>query len=152
MDDHLAKSARSPLKDPATGEKAMVLLVDDDASMRDMGMDMLQMLGHSVELARDGREALKMIQEDPDNFNLVISDLRMPEMNGRELAAEIRKNLWPLPFILITGFDYTLDKETFEDLGISEVVAKPFRIETIEMAIRRALASQSCSGRSQPHH
>lgn len=121
-------------------QKLAVLLVDDEEFMRRLGMDMLHSLGYRVSLASDGREALEMVKRKPDYFDVVLSDLRMPEMNGWQLAGEIQKLRPQLPFILVTAFNDADSDENLKDLGIREVVQKPFLVEHVHKAINRAVA------------
>lgn len=83
-------------------EKGTILLVDDDPFVREMMAFILQDAGFHVEMAENGKEAMSLIQSGTD-FNLVVSDMNMPEMGGVELAAQIRKDGKTIPFIMLTG-------------------------------------------------
>ncbi|MBK1858278.1 hybrid sensor histidine kinase/response regulator [Cerasicoccus arenae] len=116
-----------------------VLLVDDEPTIRSLGVDILHSLGYRVTVARDGREALEIFQRRPEYFDIILSDSRMPEMTGLELAAEIRKLRPEMPFILITAFDDTKENPLFNQLSITDIVPKPFRIEQLQRSLRQAM-------------
>jgi len=116
-----------------------VLLVDDEPTIRSLGVDVLHSLGYRVTVARDGREALDIFSRRPEYFDLILSDSRMPEMTGMELAAEIRKRRSDIPFILITAFDDTRNNPLFHELRIADIVPKPFRIDQLQRSLSTAI-------------
>jgi DNA-binding NtrC family response regulator len=83
-------------------EAVSVLLVDDDPFVREMIECILQDAGFHVDTAEDGEQALTKIRSGAD-FQIVISDMHMPRMNGMELAGEIRKAGKRIPFLMLTG-------------------------------------------------
>lgn len=116
---------------PAPG--ARILVVDDEPMVRSVTARLLRLRGHAVTEAEGGAEALRHVAEAETPFDLVVTDLGMPEMSGRELAYHLRRHHPNLPIILLTGHT---DAEDLSD-GVDAVVKKPFRIETLEAAIRR---------------
>ncbi|MGE9296270.1 MAG: hybrid sensor histidine kinase/response regulator [Puniceicoccales bacterium] len=115
-----------------------VLLVDDEPTIRSLGIDVLHSLGYRVTVACDGREALEIFNRRPDYFDVILSDSRMPEMTGLELAVEVRKVRPELPFILITAFDDTKESPLVERLSITDIVPKPFRIDELQRSLEQA--------------
>jgi len=116
-----------------------VLLVDDEPTIRSLGIDVLHSLGYRVTVAGNGREALEIFERRPEYFDVILSDSRMPEMTGLQLASEVRKVRPELPFILITAFDDTKDNPRLAELRISDIVPKPFRIDQLQHSLANAI-------------
>ena len=122
-------------------EKLHVLVVDDDEKIRKLLMDTLSALGYNTIGARDGDEALSIINKR--GIDLVIADIRMPTMNGIDLLRAI-KNIQPaLPVLIITGYDYNYAMDQAMEAGADGFLAKPFRIGKIEELMRNVLGKRS---------
>jgi DNA-binding NtrC family response regulator len=121
-----------------------ILVVDDEPHMRTALFEALTRQGHAVDLAENGEEALVKFKEHP--FDLVISDVRMPRLDGMALLREIGKISEKTPVILISGYG-TVESavEAMRD-GAFDYILKPFSLELIEETVERAL------GRSQSRH
>ncbi|MGF1452675.1 MAG: response regulator [Opitutales bacterium] len=132
-------AASSPELAPAgdSAHKRNVLFVEDDPSMRTLGMDMLQMLNCRVTVASDGQEAWQIFEGASDYFDAVISDSRMPNMSGSQLARRVREQRPKLPFILVTAFNDAATGREVERLGIREILPKPFMLEDLERTLER---------------
>lgn len=117
---------------------ANVLLVDDDDMLREMGFTQLKMMGHKAEVAASGIEALKMLETNPTHYDLVITDIGMPEMNGWQLAEYI-KNTYPgLKVVVLSGHDNeSLAPEEKEKRGVVEVQEKPITYKALERLIEK---------------
>ena len=118
-----------------------ILVVDDEEAIRHVVMRALMRIGHTVELAQDGSDALTRIQSDPSAFDLVISDLRMPGMGGTELfrrLGSLNPALQPR-VIFITGDASALDDRTREHAGGLPVLQKPFDLNEPTRAVSRLL-------------
>ena len=114
-----------------------MLVVDDDADMRDVLASVLQELGLHVLEAQDGLEALAVIHANP-SLSLIISDLKMPRCDGLELARALQALSWPSvpPFVMISGYsDPALGRA--EELNIKAILRKPFRLEEIHALVAR---------------
>ena len=112
-----------------------ILLVDDDAQVRAVVADMLEISGFAVTMASSGEAALELLAKDPD-FALLIVDYAMPGMTGAEVLREAGTR-WPdLPVLVVTG--YAEAAHLAEELGSSKIIQKPFYAE--EIAERAALA------------
>ncbi len=107
------------------GNNEMVLFVDDEISISELATQMLKSLGYLVESRTSSIEALEAFKADPDKFDLIITDMTMPNMTGIKLASEIRKIKPAIPIILCTGFSSTVNKNNFRDYGIDELIMKP---------------------------
>ena len=120
---------------------AHILVVDDDMSVRGFTARALRMDGHTVEEADDGDAALECILEASGGYDLVLSDIRMPAMDGIELARMAVKDYPDLRILLMTGF--ADQRERAADLMkiIVDVVPKPFSLADIRKAVNHALAA-----------
>lgn len=103
--------------------KGSILVVDDDLEMRTNISLILKHEGFIVSEAGNGKEALASLAKN--NFNLILSDVRMPEMNGIELFKQV-KNQYNTPFIMMTGFSDAMDLPRAYKLGVNEFLPKPF--------------------------
>ncbi len=101
-----------------------VLVVDDSMSSRTLQRAMLQTAGYEVTLAADGKEAWRLLQTEP--FDLLVSDIQMPEMNGIELTRKVRStaNLKDLPVILVTNLARPEDRAAGADAGADDYMVK----------------------------
>ncbi|HEV7233732.1 MAG TPA: response regulator [Sphingorhabdus sp.] len=111
-----------------------ILLVDDEMLVRSGTAMMLDELGHEVTEARSAKEALLLIV-DASPFDLVITDYRMPDMDGAAMIAEARKQRPDLRAVLMTGYD--ADDPRFDGIDCPNL-AKPFGLEELEQAIAAA--------------
>jgi CheY-like chemotaxis protein len=117
---------------------ASILVIDDDERVREALVGMLSSAGHRTAYAANGREALSRMEGG--GFDLVFTDLSMPEMDGWAVAGEIRRR-WPsVKIVLITG--YAVPTETINhhrDL-VNEVVFKPIRFDDISATLSQVLS------------
>lgn len=112
-----------------------VLFVDDEQMIKEIGEKTLQQMGCDVDAFTDSIEALKHFQKDPDNFDLVITDLTMPMLTGNQLALEILSLRPDIPIVLTTGYSDLIDENHALELGIKEFILKPLTLQRIaEMA------------------
>ncbi|MBI2427192.1 MAG: response regulator, partial [Ignavibacteriales bacterium] len=118
-----------------------ILVVDDEKELCMMIKDILESDGYSVMVAHDGKEALKLYEKRKDEIDVVISDLGMPNMDGRQFLASLRTERSPVKFIFMTGY---LDQGSKKDLiaeGAHEVLLKPFTVESVLSAVNRIILS-----------
>ena len=115
-----------------------MLLVDDEPKMRRVLDIMLRSMGHESEQAGDGLEALAAIEAG--NFDLVLTDLRMPRMDGLEFLRELRQRGEDVPVIVLTAYGTIESAVEAMKLGASDYIIRPFEIAAVEMAVTRALA------------
>ena len=130
-----------PENDVKTGA-GKVLVIDDDPLLVQLIVEMLDMMGYDSVSSTSGKEGLRIFRETPKDFDLVITDMAMPEINGDILAREIisiRKNI---PIILCTGFNEQISEAQAKEMGIYEFVMKPVNISTLTGVIQRAMCSQ----------
>lgn len=125
--------------DPLPGGTERILLVDDEQGLTDMMEDMLVSLGYTVDACQDPEKALETFKGSPFQFDLVITDMTMPRLNGSELCTEIKKIRRDIPVIICTGKTNQLNSDFSDTVGIAAVIMKP--VTTLEMAqtIRKVL-------------
>ncbi len=116
---------------------AEILIVDDEDRIRHILKIMLSGAGHSVAEACDGQDALESLYSE--SFDLVISDMRMDRLNGKELLAEIKKNALGVPVIFITAFASLESAVDALRLGAADYLVKPFDEKQVLLAVERAL-------------
>jgi len=118
---------------PPARRTLRVLLAEDEPSLRRILASYLQIDGHETILAPDGRQALDVF--DPSTIDLVITDRAMPEMNGDQLAAEVRQRAPSTPIIMLTGLGGLMQDLKERPFGVDLVVAKPVTLATFRAAI-----------------
>jgi len=121
------------------GGRERILLVDDELALTDMLERMISRLGYTVTVFNSSMEALVWFQKNPDNVDLVITDMTMPKMTGVDMAINLLALRPELPVVLCTGFSEIVDESRAKSLGICEYVMKPVDKQTIAKAIRSAL-------------
>jgi CheY-like chemotaxis protein len=119
----------------ATGNER-ILFVDDEKVLADMGKKTLEHLGYEVVAKTSSIEALEAFRAQPDKFDLVITDLTMPNMTGTELQKELQAIRQDIPVILCTGFSHMISKNNAKAMGINELIMKPFPKSEIAKTIR----------------
>ena len=122
---------------------ARILLIDDEAAIVQMGRQMLTSLGYEVTTETDGLEALETFKANPEAFDLVITDMTMPAINGDRLAAGILKIRPGLPVILCTGYSSMVSEESARSMGIAALCMKPLVRKDLAAVIKRVLQSPS---------
>jgi len=116
-----------------------IIFIDDDASIVKMGKSMLERLGYTVEIKMNPVEALELFKSKPDQFDLVITDMTMPQMTGVTLYEKLMEIRPDIPVILCTGHSSLIDEEKAKRLGVAGYVMKPASMSTIAKAIRKVL-------------
>jgi len=120
---------------------AKLLIVDDDHSVRTFTARALAAAGHMVEMAEDGVDALEKLRKADGAFDLVLSDIRMPAMDGIEMARTAVKTFPGLRLLLMTGFADQRERAAEMDGTVLGVVNKPFTLAEIRDRVGRALAA-----------
>jgi excisionase family DNA binding protein len=123
---------------PATGTaRPRVLVVDDEASIRDLLAKTLALAEYDVDVAPDGRSALERMRLYP--YDLLIADLKMPGMDGLTVIREAKRYKADLPVIIITGFSTESFAIEAVNLGVAGYLTKPFRVPQVLAAAAKAL-------------
>ena len=120
-----------------TLEGKRILLVDDDETILVPFQPILQDEGYQVDTASNGREALEKAREM--EYQMVISDIKLPDIQGIEVAKKIRELNRNTRLIIITGFPNLADSLETIDLGIDEILIKPIKPDELLRAVKESL-------------
>jgi excisionase family DNA binding protein len=130
----------SPATAPRTAAgttRPRILVVDDEASIRDLLAKTLALAEYDVDVAPDGRSALERMRLYP--YDLLIADLKMPGMDGLAVIREAKRYKADLPVIIITGFSTESSAIEAVNLGVAGYLTKPFRVPQVLAAAAKAL-------------
>lgn len=116
-----------------------ILYVDDEKYLIDLGKELLEGLGYSVETRASSIDACEAFQVHPKKYDLIISDMTMPQLSGMDLAVRILEIRPDMPIILCTGFSTRLNTERLKDIGIKRVLMKPVTLMGLSGAVREVL-------------
>ena len=128
-------------KTPIPTGTERILFIDDEKSLVDLGQQILERLGYKVTIRTSSVEALELFMEQPNKFDLVITDMTMPNMTGDELAGKLMNIRADIPVILCTGYSERISKERARDLGIKEFILKPIVMRELAKTVRSVLDS-----------
>jgi excisionase family DNA binding protein len=131
-----APAARSSTPQPPTG-RPRILVVDDEASIREMLTKTLTLAEYEVDAAPDGRAAIERLRLMP--YDLLITDLKMPGMDGLAVIREARRYRPDLPVIIITGYSTEASAIEAINLGVAGYLTKPFRVPRVLAVAAKAL-------------
>ncbi len=120
-----------------------ILFVDDEESLLAMTRKMLERLGYKVEARMNPVEAFDLFQSNPARFDLVITDMTMPQMTGTDLSKKLLAVRPDIPVIICTGHSSLIDEEKAKELGIIAYVMKPIVTQEIATTIRQALDQEA---------
>jgi len=128
------------------GGTERIMLVDDEEAILTMEKMMLERLGYRVAPRISSIDALEEFRSDPAKFDLIITDMAMPNMSGDKLSAELVKIRTDIPVLLCTGFSETMSEERAESLGIKGFLLKPIVMKDFSDKIREVLDSKNSPG------
>jgi PAS domain S-box-containing protein len=130
---------------PVTGG-GRILVIDDEAAIREMCQDLLTHLGYTVTTAADGEEGLRLFTVAPDRYDLVLLDLVMPKLDGREVFDRLRGIKPDARVILCSGYSQAgfAGVQAMLEAGARRFVQKPFNLKTIGAAIREVMGETPC--------
>jgi two-component system cell cycle sensor histidine kinase/response regulator CckA len=132
-----------------TGGKETILFVDDEETIRSLVKDILEEKGYHVLAAADGGQAVEMFRNNPDGIDLVILDMTMPVMGGRETFIRLKEIKPSVRAILSTGYSEDDHAREVLALGVKAFVQKPYRVDDLAASVRKTLdASTSDSEKS----
>jgi len=124
---------------PIQGGTEYILLVDDEEAILKMEKQALERLGYQVTSRTSSLEALEAFRAAPGKFDMVITDMAMPNMPGNKLSAELIKIRPDIPILLCTGFSEIMSEEKAVSLGIKGFLLKPIIIKDLSHKIREVL-------------
>jgi two-component system, cell cycle response regulator CpdR len=122
---------------------ARILVADDEDAIRSLVARALRQDGHDVVTAADGAEALDVLAREDGAFELLLTDIRMPVMDGIALALAAARDQPDLTILLMTGFADQRERAHGLDALIHDVITKPFSVGDIKLAVREALAART---------
>jgi CheY-like chemotaxis protein len=143
-DEHQPEVKKSRIPTSNNGRlkyQGRILAIDDEPNIRTVLNRALTMAGFTVEVAGSGMEAMTLLEsaaaQHQPPYDLVFSDLGMPEMSGWDVARELHR-LWPqIPLVLVTGWGDQLDAAKMKEFHVSHTIAKPFNLsDLVKMATR----------------
>jgi len=119
--------------------KGSILFVDDEKEITYMGKRMLESLGYSVDIKSDSQSALLDFRNNPDKYDLLVTDQAMPKMMGTELIREIKQIRPDLKAIIITGYQDSIPGNAIEQYGITDIISKPLILSEFSELIGKVL-------------
>lgn len=122
-----------------TGRDERILFVDDEPLLVEVGQLLLEMLGYRVTAKSGSLEAFDVFSAAPDDFDLILTDLTMPNMTGLQLARKIKEIRPDIPIVLCTGFSETITSGQIASMGVADFLMKPIDKKSLAHAIRRVL-------------
>lgn len=121
---------------------ARILLSEDDDAVRAFVARALQLDGHDVTMACDGSEANDILHQENGDFDLLLSDIKMPVMDGIALALNAARD-WPsMPIMLMTGYADQRERAFGLDELVEDIILKPFTLADIRAAVGRVIAAR----------
>ncbi len=133
-----ARDSMRPVPLPLGGRER-ILFIDDEPALVEIGRQILEHLGYEVEGRTSSTEALALFTHEVGHFDLVITDMTMPNMTGDRLAREVLRLRPDIPVILCTGYSEKVSDEQARNMGIRELVMKPLVMRDLAQSVRRAL-------------
>jgi two-component system, cell cycle sensor histidine kinase and response regulator CckA len=121
------------------GGSETILVVEDEDGLRQLATKILSELGYTVLTANDGKQAIEVYAAQKEKLNLVILDLIMPQMGGREVYERIRKMGGILPILFMTGYSTEMFQNNFVDDKDAIIIQKPYSVFTLGQKVRQAL-------------
>ncbi len=129
---------------------ARILIAEDEEALRSLVARALTQDGHAVTTAIDGAEALDVLTREQGAFELLLTDIRMPIMDGIALALAAARDYPHVAILLMTGYADQRERASGLDALIHDVISKPFSLTTIRKAVHDALAATAAT--HQPAH
>jgi two-component system cell cycle sensor histidine kinase/response regulator CckA len=135
--------SRSETNQSVSGKAKHVLIVDDDRDVGRLAARILQTFRYEVTALTDPNEAVNLVRKRPRQFDLVLTDLLMPELSGPELARAMKKIRPDLPLVLISGLVSSVTEESARRQGFVGLIRKPFEIDEMAKSVARVLSDSS---------
>ncbi len=123
------------------GKGERILVVDDEATVAEIAVRMLERAGYRAESFSDPTLALSAFERNPDHFQLVLTDLTMPKLTGIDLALQLRRVRPNIRIILGSGFSDSLGEDRVKQAGVSELLLKPYTMQDLAETVQRVLES-----------
>jgi CheY-like chemotaxis protein len=131
-----------PAESRLTGGKERILLIDDESDILEIEKEMLQKLGYAITETNRATQAIEWFSSHPHEFDLVITDMTMPQMTGEELSYRLRKLRSDIPILICTGFSEGMSEEKAGSMGINGFLMKPVSMKDLSNMARGVLDRQ----------
>ena len=131
------KKKKQPHTPTLPSGQGRVMFIDDEEMLVELGKVMLEKLGYQAEAVGSPQKALDLIRRSPNAFDVVLTDLTMPDIQGTQLAEKIKEIRPDLPVVLITGFSDITTVEKANSSAIDAVLSKPLSINALGMALQK---------------
>ena len=135
-------TAENFAKGAVPGGNELVMLVDDELEILRMEEQMLQRYGYRIASYTTGEAALQAFRAEPRNYDLIITDMTMPQMTGAQLVQKLLKIRGDIPVILCTGFSELINEKKAKEIGVKKYLMKPVSTSELARAVRQALNEQ----------
>jgi CheY-like chemotaxis protein len=135
----LEAKPETEFEEPLPTGNERILFIDDEKIIADLGTQMLAPLGYEVTIRTSSIEALELFRARPDDFDIVVTDMTMPNMTGEALSREIMSIRPDIPIILCTGFSERITAESAKAMGIRAFIKKPIIRAELPKTIREVL-------------
>lgn len=122
---------------------ARILLTEDDEAVRSFVKRALELDGHTVEAAEDGGEAVEILNRDKGGYDLLLTDIKMPVMDGIALALHTARDFPQMPILMMTGFADQRERANGLDSLVHDVITKPFSLADIRKVVRQAISGET---------
>ncbi len=123
-----------------------ILIADDEDSMRALVARAIAMDGYDITTAEDGADALEIISRENGAFDLLLTDIKMPIMDGIALALTVKRDYPDVTILLMTGYADQRERASGLDAIVHDVITKPFSVNDIRKAVAAALATRKPKG------
>ena len=130
-----------PSQSVSTNGTEHIMIIDDSIQVAEMLKNGLELFDYRVSIFESGEKALEAFFKSPENYQLIISDITMPDITGIELAKELHKDFPDFPVVLMTGFDDSVQTATYRSQGIKQVLHKPVSLQQLTEVVRSTLDS-----------
>lgn len=145
MMEFAAKRVKSPGSAAPVGGTEMILIVEDEESVGEVGSDILKDLGYSVDVARNGREAIQMISEKPDRYQLILLDMNMPHMTGKAVFEIVKEQYPRLKVVICSGYSSKMLEDPRLINAVDAYIQKPYEVEDLAASLRSVLDAVTTS-------
>ena len=136
---HQAKTSEEELNDILIRGQGNILVVDDEEPIAESSCKLLSRLGYSAVTQTDSIKAIENVKNNPRLYDLILTDMTMPHLDGFELAKQIKEINPEIPIVLATGFSHGLTKEKCLSAGITDMVMKPMTASELSIIIEKAI-------------
>ncbi|NIM17092.1 MAG: response regulator [Candidatus Aminicenantes bacterium] len=133
------EEAKFRLEEETSGGSECILLAEDEEALLEVSIQMMERMGYEVVGKSNPIEALEIFRSEPDRFDLVITDLTMPNISGLQLAKEVKRIKPGIPIILCSGYSTTIIKEEIKAIGVNDFVMKPIIKSELARVVRQVL-------------